>query len=422
MNVTLPPRPLSGVIEAIPSKSHVHRLLICAAFSDAPCKIICPVTSRDIEATADCLRSLGAQITREDGTYRVKPAVLHSRLEQFSLDCGESGSTLRFLLPVCAALGGRYSINMHGRLPERPLSPLYEILEDCGISLSPSGSCPLTLEGKLTERCFSIAGNVSSQFISGLLFASPLIGGECTVTLTTEAESRGYIDMTVESMRAFGVEVTETKREGRVCFKIKGSYTTPTEEIRAEGDWSNAAFWLVAGAVGKHPITVTGLSLRSLQPDRAVVDILAGFGAEIEQDGSSFTAHPSRLVGREADVSQTPDLAPVLCIAAACAEGETRITGGERLRIKESDRIASTCGMLRALGAEAEEHSDGMTVRGSGIRGGRVDSAGDHRIAMSAAVASVASEGEITVLGAECTEKSYPAFFEDLELLAQNKV
>lgn len=419
MNVTITPTALGGTVEAIPSKSHAHRLIICASLSDAPVHLYCPATSRDIEATAECMRSLGARIERTGDGYDITPIDREGWGGRAQLDCGESGSTLRFLLPVCAALGGDFEFNMHGRLPERPLSPLYEILTDGGLRLSEQGSCPLTMSGRLTTRDFAISANVSSQYISGLLFASPLIADKCTVTLTTPPESTGYIDMTVECMRRFGVAVEVSEQEGLVTYTVCGSYTTPERTVRAEGDWSNAAFWLCAGAIGSSPVTVTGLCSDSLQPDRAIVDILRAFGAEVTQHESSYTVYPSRLVGTRIDVSQTPDLAPVICVVAACAESPSEIVGGARLRIKESDRIASSCSMIRSLGGRACERDDGMLIYPTGLTGGVVDSWGDHRIAMAAAIGATAASENISILRAEATEKSYPSFFEDLEKLKQ---
>ncbi len=415
MNVTLQPSVLCGALPAIPSKSHAHRLIVCAALSDSPCRVVCPVTSRDIEATADCMRALGADIERTADGYDVVPIRLAQKKTEAVLECGESGSTLRFLLPVCAALGIKARFNMKGRLPDRPLSPLYGILEQNGITLTAQGTNPLCMEGKLTAREFFVAANVSSQFISGLLFASPLIGDGCRIHLTTRPESTGYIDMTVACMRAFGISVEESEQDGLRSYEVRGEYRTLERVIHAEGDWSNAAFWLCAGAIGSAPVAVTGLSGGSLQPDKAVIDILRRFGAQIEVSEDKYVVSPASLEGCAIDVKNTPDLVPALCIVAACAMGKTEITGGARLRLKESDRIASVCGMINALGGEAEPTEDGMIIHGTGITGGRVNSHNDHRIAMAAAIACAASAEDITIEDAESTEKSYPAFFEDMK-------
>ncbi len=417
MDITIHPTVLCGSLEAIPSKSHAHRLIICAALSDRPCKIICPSSSRDIEATVECMRALGAQIVRDEEGYIITPISKDSRPERAVLRCGESGSTLRFLLGVCAALGGEFEMILEGRLASRPLSPLYEILCESSVELSEQGKSPLLMSGRLTAHEYHIAADVSSQFISGLMFASPIIGGKCNIHLTTKAQSTGYIDMTVECLRRFGVSVEATENEGLKSYSIEGRYITPSSEIRAEGDWSNAAFWLCAGAIGSAPVAVTGLSDSSLQPDRAIIDILQSFGAEVEKTTEKYCISPAPLTGIEIDVSQTPDLVPAIAVVAACALGNTRIYGGERLRLKESDRIETVCELVRSLGGEAKSTQDGMIIRGTGISGGVVNSANDHRIAMAAAVASSAAADDITIIGAQATEKSYPAFFEDLKKL-----
>lgn len=417
MDITLNPSVLCGAIEAIPSKSHAHRLLICASLSDKPCSIICPASSEDIEATASCMRALGADIRRTEQGYEVIPIDKRARKSEAVLDCGESGSTLRFLLPVAAALGADTRFNMHGRLPSRPLSPLYEILSENGITMSEQGSNPLCISGVLRAKEFSIAANVSSQFISGLLFACPIIADKCTVKLTTAPESTGYIDMTVECMRQFGITVNSSVEDGLVRYEVSGRYTTQKSIVKAEGDWSNAAFWLCAGAIGSAPVAVTGLNSESLQPDKKIIEILTRFGAGVEHSGDKYCISPASLCGCEIDVKNTPDLVPAIAVVAACAMGKTTITGAQRLKIKESDRIRSVCDMIGAIGGEAEPAEDSMTIHGTGISGGTVDSCNDHRIAMAAAIASAASADAITILGAQSTKKSYPAFFEDMAKL-----
>ncbi len=418
MDKILQPSVLCGAVDAIESKSHAHRLLIAAALGDKPIKIICKSTSRDIEATAQCLRALGAEIVREHDGYSVIPIDKNAKRENITLPCGESGSTLRFMLGVAAALGGSYSFKLEGRLPERPLSPLYEILKDGGITLSEQGSNPLYMQGKLSARDFSIAANVSSQFISGLLFACAIIEDECKIHLTTEAESTGYIDMTVDCLENFGVTVNKTQESSLITYTVSGSIKTQTDVICTEGDWSNAAFWLCAGAIGSAPVAVRGLNARSLQPDKAIIDILEKFGAEIEIADGKYCVSPAPLSACEINMKNTPDLAPVVAVVAACSMGTTEITGAARLKIKESDRIATVCEMIRALGGEAEAQEDGMKIHGTGIVGGDVCAHNDHRIVMAAAVASAAAADDIKIIGAQACEKSYPAFFEDFEVLS----
>ena len=384
------PSGLSGTIRAIPSKSAAHRLLICAALSGEPTEIECQGTSKDIEATKACLAAM-----KGDG----------------KLPCGESGSTLRFLLPVVAALGLDAAFHMEGRLPQRPLYPLDEQLIAHGAVLSRPREDVLKVSGKLTPGDYTLPGNVSSQYISGLLFALPLLDAPSTLTVTGKIESAPYIEMTLDALRQFGIHVTIENN----VFRIPACrYRSPGKAV-VEGDWSNAAFWLCAGALGG-PITMTGLKPDSLQGDKAIFDLLAAFGAQTKQEGDSYTVSAAPLKALEIDAAAIPDLVPVLAVVAAAAEGTTRIYNAQRLRLKESDRIETVRKMLEALGASVEETADGLLIHGGKpLTGGTVDSCNDHRIAMAAAVASILCTGEVTVLGAEAVEKSYPNFWRDLQ-------
>ncbi len=387
MNITLNKQPISGIIPAIPSKSMAHRLLICAALADTPTKVACQGTSKDIDATRACLAAIK--------TGEILP-------------CGESGSTLRFLLPVAAALGLDASFKMEGRLPQRPLAPLDAQLTAHGAQLSRPAPDILRCTGKLQPGAYTLPGNVSSQYISGLLFALPLLDGLSTLTVTGQIESAPYIEMTLDALKQFGVQV---KKEQNVFHIPSCKYQSPGSAA-VEGDWSNAAFWLCAGALSG-PVTVTGLDMDSLQGDKAILDLLKRFGAVV--DGSAVS--PGNLHGIDIDAAAIPDLVPVLSIVAAAAEGTTRIYNAGRLRLKESDRIETVCNLLRALGGKVEERPDGMVIQGGSLTGGTVDSCNDHRIAMAAAVASVLCP--VTVTGAEAVEKSYPRFWEDLTTMQE---
>ncbi len=397
----------SGEIEVIPSKSVAHRLLICAALSDKPTEIVCPASSLDIAATARCLSSLGAEISERDGVYSVLPI---QKKEEAYLSCGESGSTLRFLIPVAAALGGDVTFTGEGRLPERPVLPLTECLKARGAVIDYDGALPLTTHGGLKSGRFVIAGNVSSQFISGLIFALPLLSGDSEIDITGKIESLSYIKMTLDAVRTFGIDAETDGNK----IKIPGGqkYRSPGR-LTVEGDWSNAAFWLCLGAMSDGGITVRGLRRDSTQGDRAIADILSRFGAEVTSGEGCITVKKKPLSAVRIDASEIPDLVPVLAVVSAVANGETRITGAGRLRIKESDRIESTVNMLRALGAYAEGERDGIRIFGKKrLSGGCVDSANDHRIAMSAAIAAAVCDGTVTVRGAEAVRKSYGDFYE----------
>ena len=379
MDITVYPEKLSGIVNAIPSKSQAHRLLICAAFADGPTTLICPETNDDIQATAICLNALGADIRRSDSGYDIIPAksIPHEAL----LDCGESGSTLRFLLPVVGALGIDATFRMGGRLPRRPLSPLWEEMERMGCRLSRPAENTIRCQGKLIAGDYFIDGGISSQFISGLLFAAALIDGKSQITVTGNLESKPYVDLTKQALQIFQAP----------------DFHTP-EYVTVEGDWSNSAFFLAAQQLGS-AVTVTNLQTDSLQGDRMVATLL-----------------PQLNKHCEIDVRDIPDLVPILSVVAAAQNGAV-FTGIHRLRLKESDRVESVIQMIKNLGGKAEADENTLTVYGTGLKGGTVDSMNDHRIAMSAAIASTVCTEPVTILGAQCVSKSYPHFWEEFSRL-----
>ena len=409
MELTLSPRPIGGTVASIASKSQAHRLLICAALAWQSTKIICAESSADIDATIRCLAALGADFSRRDGTITVYPMELPRGDRE--LDCGESGSTLRFLLPVVGALGVGATFRLHGRLAERPLSPLWEEMERHGCRLSRPTPDTLRCEGRLSGGTYQIAGDVSSQFISGLLFALPLTGEESDIMLTSKAESAGYIALTVHALRQFGIAAEQTASGWHIP---SGSFYASCGKAAVEGDWSNAAFWLCAGAISR-PVTVTGLNPDSLQADREITEILRRFGAEVRSDEFGVHVAPSALHAIEIDARNIPDLVPPIAAVAACARGTTTIFGAERLRIKESDRLKSVADALRAVGGQVEITPDGLHITGCSLHGGTIDSSNDHRIAMLAGILSSVCSQPITLTGAEAVRKSYPSFWEELK-------
>lgn len=382
MDITITPRRLHGRIEVIPSKSQAHRVLICSAFSDRPSRIYCAETNRDIEATAECLRALGAQILRTDCGYRVFP--METPPKQAVLPCAESGSTLRFLLPVAGALGVDTVFTMEGRLPQRPLSPLWEEMEQMGCRLTRPTENTIYCTGKLHPGTYWIDGGVSSQYITGLLFALSLLKSESCLKITGNIESRPYIEMTRSTLRCFE---TDPDHPGAEPFHSPG-------EIRIEGDWSNGAFFLAANELG-NDLELQGLNPRSVQGDCAVVHMLP-----LLNNGSPVIS-----------AADNPDLVPVLAVTAANLHG-ARFTEIHRLRMKESDRVMSVLRMLQDLGGQAEADENTLTVYAQPLTGGVVDSFNDHRIAMSAAIASTICRNPVTILGAECVQKSYPRFWD----------
>ncbi|MBQ9098604.1 MAG: 3-phosphoshikimate 1-carboxyvinyltransferase [Clostridia bacterium] len=418
MNITLHKPIFANRVTAPTSKSAAHRALIAAAFADGKTAIRVTGAGEDIAATIRCLSGLGARIEErpgEEGCSWLEVFPVSRPTQNAVLDCGESGSTLRFMVPVVAALGIKATFLRRGRLPERPMEPLMNEMAAHGVRFSENSDGSLTVEGRLPAGQYTIAANVSSQFITGLLLALSLIGKPSSLTLTGEIESAPYIDMTVKALAAFG-STPERTADGR-HYHIQGCDKCPLRSphiLYPEGDFSGAAFPLAAGALGLHPVTVTGLSFDSLQGDKEILTLLQRFGARIDisTEHGSATAFPSSLQGIEIDARQIPDLVPILAVIASFATGKTVIRGAARLRLKESDRIATTAAMLRALGGNVCEMPDGLEIVGASLHGGTVDGANDHRIVMSAAVASLACHGDVTILGIGAEAKSYPAFFE----------
>lgn len=406
MNIAIAPSPLRGEIKAIPSKSVAHRLLICAALADQQTTLHLPQTSDDINATVETLKSLGAAITVQGENYIIDPIVEGETTPH--LDCGESGSTLRFLLPVAAAVRNRCHFDGHGRLPERPLSHLIEAMKDHGVTFK-GEKLPLTIEGRLLGGDYRLPGNISSQYITGLLLALPRCEEDSVITLTTALESASYIDITRSALKAFGVTVEV--EENRYRVKGKQAFTSP-KNLTVEGDWSNAAFFLTAAALN-NDVTITDLDPNSVQGDRKILRCLTQLGSEIQQKEEGLTLTTRHLSGSTISLQDTPDLLPILAVAAAFSEGETTFTDAARLRLKESDRLASTAAMIQNLGGRAEAKDDSITVYGTGLIGGEVDSYNDHRIAMAAAIAATKCQKPVIILNAEAVKKSYPGFYHD---------
>ena len=435
MDIKIIPKKLKGRLDALPSKSHAHRVLIAqklarmqngeAANADNAHGSEIPTFSKDIEATKNCLAQL------DSGSPR--------------LNCIESGSTMRFMLPVAMALRDEAVFIGTGKLPSRPISPLREEMERNGCTFSPGTPAAdadgipngfseiCTIRGRLQPGAYRLAGNVSSQFITGLLFALPLLDGDSTLELTTALESAGYVDLTLDVLRDFGIMIDERRSpEGFNTYVINGNqrYTEPAD-VTVQGDWSNAAFWLACGALGGD-VTLDGVDMTSSQRDKEFADILMQMGAHLEvsscgtsMDSTSATGGLSsiRCTGNglgaaDIDVAQIPDLVPVLATVMALADGTSEITHAERLRIKESDRIFTVHDFLSKLGADITDEGSGLSVRGKRtLSGGEVCGHNDHRIVMAAAVASCGCTGPVIIRGAEAVNKSYPDFFRDFAAL-----
>lgn len=413
--IRISPATLTGRVTVPPSKSAAHRMLLCAALSDGLQEIRPVCHSEDIDVTLGAARALGAEITETKDCFLVR-GISQSRIptEPVTIDCGESGSTLRFLIPIAAALGINATFIGHGRLPNRPIGELTDLLRANGVTCS-GDRLPLTIRGKLTAGDYRISGNISSQYLTGILLALPLVEGATSVTLTTPLESAGYIDMTVEAMAQFGV----TCQRSGATYTVSGRYAPHNGRI--EGDWSQACFFLAAAALGGR-LEIDGLTADSAQGDRTATEHFAGFGLRItQQDGILSVEKTKQLTAVEIDCSQIPDMVPALAVTAALAEGDTRLYGAGRLRIKESDRIKTTLAGLRAMGIAADELEDGMIIHGgTKPHGATVDGAGDHRIVMAFSVLAAAAEGDTVITGFSAINKSYPTFFEDYESLGGN--
>lgn len=405
---------LGGSIPAIASKSMAHRYMIAAALADAPSFVSCHSTSEDIEATKACLEAMGAVFNKADGGFMVTPIKADDVSSGMKLPCKESGSTFRFLLPVVAGFGRKACFLQEGRLPQRPLSPLYEEMTAKGMEMAMQGETPFWLKGQLKAGEYRLTGNVTSQFISGLLFALPRLEGDSKIILTSNLESKLYVDMTLSVLEQFGIDIIIEDS----TYIVKGNQTYHAKNGNVEGDWSNAAFWLVAGAIGKSPITTSGLLQDSLQGDRKIAKILEEFGADVTYKNDSVTVAPNKMHGIRIDAMDIPDLVPILTVAASFAEGDTEIYNAARLRLKESDRLKTVTEVLNSLGADIEEKEDGLIIHGVDMmKGGTVNAMGDHRIAMMSAIAALRCEEEVVIKNAEAVNKSYPTFFRDYEAL-----
>ncbi len=450
MDMRIGPAPLGGRVDMISSKSQAHRIMIAAALSQETVQVQMEGLSQDVEATIGCLNALGADISKmRDDLWQVRPILKNRGRKDFQkeekpclLDCKESGSTLRFLLPVAAALGEKTTFTGKGRLPQRPVGQLLSQLRKHGCKTDREEGLPLTLEGRLQGGDFTLPGNVSSQFVTGLLFALPLLEEDSRILLSSPLESAEYIRMTLSVLGRFGIRVTwEEERfliRGRQRYRPMDGFGEDSR-IQVEGDWSAAAFWLCAAASGacneKGGISCRGLDPASSQGDRKVTEILKDFGARVQvgKDSLVTARGPEKggLKGIQIDAAQIPDLVPVLAVVGACARGRTDIINGGRLRIKESDRLSAMARELGRLGVQIKEKPEGLVIQGLDLGGEpcpkkeeikkkeagrqeppvRISGWNDHRIVMAMAIAAVVLKKEIVIEGAEAVKKSYPDFF-----------
>lgn len=470
MDIKVYPGKLKGTVQVPPSKSMAHRALICASLAEGRSVVRGISESKDMEATIGCMTALGAKIRRigdgtavtvdgisgknsgavrrdgksgeftgtEEETEELRGEAGRGGAETVSgqcedpvspvspvvLDCNESGSTFRFVLPIAAALGKDAAFEGRGKLPQRPMTPLAEEMKKNGVTFLPDGRdfLPFEICGRLRPGVYELPGNVSSQYFSGLMFALPLLKGDSEIRVKGKMESVGYIALTQQMLSDFGVRVEETE----YGFRVPGNQRYQATDISVEGDYSQAAFWLAAAACGSE-LKITGLRSDSVQGDREAADIIERFGAEVIREYPDLIVRAPEKYGEgsglglkalEADSGNIPDVIPVLSVAAACAEGTSRFYNASRLRIKECDRLSAMADCLTRLGVTAEEKEDELTVTGGRRRGGcRVSGYNDHRIVMSIAVAALSCEEPVVISEAEAVQKSYPDFFDEFRRL-----
>ena len=418
MKIKIKPSTLNGKIEIPPSKSYSHRAVIAAALAEnsRKSKIDNLKFSVDITTTTDIMENWGAKIKRFESALEIVGNDGRVVPKDKYVQCNESGSTIRFLIPIGITSKNELIFDGKGKLVDRPLVSYYRIFDKQGIFYkNENGKLPLTVNGKLNAGNYEIDGNISSQFITGLLYALPLLDGDSKLTINKNLESKGYIDLTLEILKLAGIEIVNNDYKS---FDIKGNQIYKPFDYTVEGDYSQVAFWIVAGIISANKdneMKCLHVNKNSLQGDREIIEIVERMGANIEIFDDYVIVKPSKTKGTVIDISQCPDIGPILTVLGALSEGETRIINGERLRIKESDRITSIKTELNKLGANVAEEGDSLIIQGvEGFKGGVTVSAwNDHRIAMSLAIASTRCEKEIILEEAESVRKSYPHFWDD---------
>ena len=418
-SVTIQPFSLNGKVKIPPSKSICHRAIIAAALCQGECVLDNILMSEDIIATSEIMRKLGAKIVELQNklliTGRDVSNSISTGIESKELQCNESGSTLRFLIPIAMGTGEKIFFKGKGKLVQRPLKPYFDIFDKQKIKYTTkNGGLPLIIEGRLKPGIYELRGDVSSQFITGLIYALPLLNGDSTIKITTNTESIGYIDLTLDILSKFGVNIENNNyRE----FKIKGNQHYEKRDYRVEGDFSQAAFYLAAGVLGGE-VKCLDLNMESLQGDRVIIDIIKSMGGKLSIENGILKTSKSNLKGSIIDVSQCPDLLPIIAVLGALSEGTTEIINASRVRIKESDRLKAIATELNKIGAEVIEREDSLLIHGKPwLKGGVVNSWNDHRIAMAMAIASIRCTQLLTIEDSGAVKKSYPEFYEDFKNL-----
>ena len=409
----------TGTIASIPAKAHAHRALICAALANSSSTILLSRTSKDINATMDSLRGLGAHVVYENKVVTVTPGPVPTK---GNVAPHESGTTLRLLLPVAASICNEVDVDAKGRLPDRPLEPMLGEMKAHGVTFS-QDKPPFTMTGRLQGGEFGMVGDVSSQFFSGLLLAAPQCEG-ATITSTTPLQSRDYVTLTTTTMADFGVTVDHIPARGTVqeSFTVTANATFKGQSnYQIEGDWSNTAIWMVAAAMTGQAITITGMNKNSVQADRRIMQVIESAGCTITWDGMNITVSGRASKPIHADLEQMPDMLPVMAALACSIQGESSFVNGARLRLKESDRLEAVANLVRDLGGTVREDGDDLYIIGSGIlKGGQGDCVNDHRLVMAGTLMALISETPVILQDSEAITKSYPDFFEDWNMLGGN--
>lgn len=418
------PTKLRGTVQVPSSKSMGHREIICAGLAAGTSIVDNISMSKDIEATIRVLKAMNISIDEVPSMLNDRRALQISGTGHLSAaaaqtDCGESGSTLRFLVPLGASLGCPLTFLGHGKLVSRPLQAYYDIFDKQGVQyFNDNGRLPLTVNGCLQAGRYDLPGNVSSQYVSGLLFILPLLAGDSEINITSPLESASYVNMTLSCLHKYGIKVDNKDGKHETYF-IPGSQRYQAQNSMVEGDWSQAAFWTVGGSLGEL-VTASGIDNASLQGDKAVVEIMKQMGARISTTNDSVTVSAESTKAALIDAADCPDIIPVLTVLAAVSNGITKVVNAGRLRIKECDRLAAVTSELNKLGAQIIEEPEGLTIIGKpeGLTGGvEVDAWNDHRIAMSLAIAAQSCKQPIIISGADSVSKSYPEFWKDYQTL-----
>ncbi len=413
MNIKITPKKLNGTVKAPPSKSVSHRVIMAAMLASGKSIISNIGFSEDIKATLDAAKALGAKVSVFEDKVEIEGVDFSNIPQKADIDCRESGSTLRFFIPITSALGVDTTYKGKGKLPQRPITPYLECFADKDVTFNYQNTMPFSVSGKLTAGEYRISGDVSSQFITGLLYALPILKGDSKIILTSKLESESYVNITLDVLAKFGILVDKTD----YGYLVYGNQTYKPLDIAVEGDFSNSAFLAVMGILSGEVI-IENLDENSSQGDKAFVDILKQMGADIHYKGNNLICRKSNLVATDINAEDIPDLVPILSVAATFAKGKTVISGARRLKIKESDRLAAMEDGISKLGGKIKAFDDGLIIDGAkNLLGGEVDSYNDHRIAMSMAVASINATSDVVITDAMAVTKSYPNFYEEYKSL-----